>query len=45
MGVGRGTGHGRGMGLVGRGAIGPLWACGPALAAVDAALICVQGGG
>lgn len=40
-GVGGGSGHGRGVGLMGRGAIGALGASGPAVAAVGATVICV----
>lgn len=45
VGVGGGPGHSRGVGLVGRGMIKALGAGGPAMAAVAAAVICVQGGG
>lgn len=45
VGVGRGSGHRRGVGLVSRGAVGTLRARRPALAAAAAAVICVQGGG
>lgn len=45
MGVGGGSGHGRGVGLVGRGAVETLGGAGPALAAVAATMIRVEGGG
>lgn len=45
VGVGGGSGHSGGVGLVGRGAVEALGASGPALAAVAATVICVQGGG
>lgn len=45
MRVGGGSGHSRGVWLVGRGAIGALLDSGPAVAAVAATVICVQGGG
>lgn len=41
MGVGGGSGHSRGVGLVGWRAIKALGASGPALAAVGATVICV----
>lgn len=45
VGVGGGSGQSRGVWLVGRGAIGALRGSGPAVAAVGATVICVQGGG
>lgn len=45
MRVGGRARHGWGVGLVGRGAVGALEGGGPALAAVGAAVIIVQGGG
>lgn len=45
VGVGGGSGQSRGVWLVGRGAVGALRGCGPAVAAVGATVISVQGGG
>ena len=45
MSVGGRSGHSRGVGLVGRGAIEALRGSGPTLAAVGATVIIVQGGG
>lgn len=45
VGVGGGSGHSRGVWLVGWGTIGALLGSGPAVAAVGTAVICVQGGG
>lgn len=45
MGVGGGSGHGGRVGLMDRGAVGAVLAGGPAVAAVGATVVSVQGGG